>query len=642
MVKRPREWTWQWEALVFGAIALFCGGYALFGKKPSETGMGERHAAGKPAFLADYMDAGFWWAAVIVGWLALLLAVTAWIWAREADVAELPFVPKPGRPSRRFVVILLVILAAACVPRIMRMNHSFWGDEAWWYVDLVGGRYTVLEDDSLKFKRHSWTISAFFDKSLNNHYLYTIVARGFDNAWRGLSGAEPHQFSEAAVRVPALIAGLAGIAVSALLLRRMGHGRAGLVFAALLAFHPWHIRYSSEARGYSFLLLFLVLVLWFLFEALESGRWRWWVLFAVAQFGALYSWKGAVHPLAAVNLVAFTLILGRRGIGAGGILQIGRWGAANVMSLMAFVPLFMPAVFQIQRKLETSIQERGSVGADWFLNISSRLLRGTDWTAQKFESPFDSMHEFVSETHGLGLIPLLVVVALLAFGICTLWKKREVAGLFVAAPFFGALLALAHFQLKGNYLQLWYVFYAMPSVMALIAFGVEGAAEKWGGERRGRAVAVHGAAALAFIIVAGGPVADFGRHPVQDPRGASDVTRYTGEGRWHLGPSEIVTVGIYRRSVLYDPRIRQFLVIDGKKHRLRTPELLQRVMRDCDREGKALRVSMANIRFAEADNAGFVELVRDPRYFTPLRTFPAVEDYIAIETYEYKPGSLSD
>ena len=124
------------------------------------------------------------------------------------------------------------------------------------------------------------------------------------------------------------------------------------------------------------------------------------------------------------------------------------------------------------------------------------------------------------------------------------------------------------------------------------------------------------------------------------------MTRYGDEGRWYLGPSDILTVGFYRRCVLYDPRIKQFLVVDGKKHRLRTAELLKNVMKEIDEASDVmapskLRVSIANVPFAELDNPDYIELVRNDRFFSPMRVFPAVEDYIEIEDYEYKAGSLT-
>jgi len=77
-----------------------------------------------------------------------------------------------------------------------------------------------------------------------------------------------------------------------------GYARAGLLAVLLLALHPWHIRYSTEARGYTLMLLFFILTVW----ALMAGRprdeplRRHWLLFALASFLAAWSWKLAVIP----------------------------------------------------------------------------------------------------------------------------------------------------------------------------------------------------------------------------------------------------------------------------------------------------------------------------------------------------------
>ena len=76
-----------------------------------------------------------------------------------------------------------------------------------------------------------------------------------------------------------------------------------------MAIHPWHVRYSSEARGYTMLIFFLLAGIYFLISALEDGRWRWWLLFALFEFLSLYTWKAAVHPIATLNLGIFVFLL---------------------------------------------------------------------------------------------------------------------------------------------------------------------------------------------------------------------------------------------------------------------------------------------------------------------------------------------
>src|SRR6476646_3927724 len=74
----------------------------------------------------------------------------------------------------------------------------------------------------------------------------------------------------------------------------------GLIAAALLSVHSFHIAFSQDARGYSLLILLLVLTTYALIAAMESDQERWrWTLFAVTAALCVYSHIFAVLALAA-------------------------------------------------------------------------------------------------------------------------------------------------------------------------------------------------------------------------------------------------------------------------------------------------------------------------------------------------------
>lgn len=73
--------------------------------------------------------------------------------------------------------------------------------------------------------------------------------------------------SDLAVRSSSILAGLGGVAVAWLIARECFGPRAGLLAAALVALHPYHIYASQEARSYPLLWLMLSLSAW--------GSWRW-------------------------------------------------------------------------------------------------------------------------------------------------------------------------------------------------------------------------------------------------------------------------------------------------------------------------------------------------------------------------------
>jgi 4-amino-4-deoxy-L-arabinose transferase-like glycosyltransferase len=101
------------------------------------------------------------------------------------------------------------------------------------------------------------------------------------------------------LRLPSLVAGTATIPLIYLLGSRTVSRAAGLVAAAVMALSPFMIYYSTEARSYALMILLLTCSTLALLAALESGRARWWVIYAICSCGALYSHYTSLFPLAA-------------------------------------------------------------------------------------------------------------------------------------------------------------------------------------------------------------------------------------------------------------------------------------------------------------------------------------------------------
>jgi hypothetical protein len=91
------------------------------------------------------------------------------------------------------------------------------------------------------------------------------------------------------LRLPALIAGTATIPLVYALGRRTVGRWAALLATALTALSPFMIYYSAEARAYGLLMFLLTATTLSMLLALDTGRRRWWVVYAVCSAAAFYT-----------------------------------------------------------------------------------------------------------------------------------------------------------------------------------------------------------------------------------------------------------------------------------------------------------------------------------------------------------------
>ncbi|MGH2866702.1 MAG: glycosyltransferase family 39 protein [Solirubrobacteraceae bacterium] len=91
------------------------------------------------------------------------------------------------------------------------------------------------------------------------------------------------------LRLPSLVAGVLSLPVVYLLGCRTVGRRGALVATALTTFSPFMIYYSTEARAYAVMMLLVMVSTLAMLIAVESGRARWWVVYAVCSCAAVYS-----------------------------------------------------------------------------------------------------------------------------------------------------------------------------------------------------------------------------------------------------------------------------------------------------------------------------------------------------------------
>lgn len=165
---------------------------------------------------------------------------------------------------RRSAIVLGLLLAAAAVLRLYRLDDEEWLDEILTHV-LVS-RLDLAE-------------LATSYPSQNQHVLYSLLAR---------VAIVVLGDSTAALRAPALVFGVLGIAATYALGRELLSRREALAAAALLTVSDVHVWFSQNARGYTALLFFTLVSSLLLLRALASDRRRTWVAWGVTL--ALGAW----------------------------------------------------------------------------------------------------------------------------------------------------------------------------------------------------------------------------------------------------------------------------------------------------------------------------------------------------------------
>lgn len=166
--------------------------------------------------------------------------------------------------KNKYAVILGVIVAAGAFLRLYKLDfNSIWLDEA------------ATAEFAEKSFADIWNITAGGEYNPPLFYWLEHIMLAFGN-------------NEITLRlIPALV-GIATIPLMYFVAREFIDRNAGIIAAALLAFSPFHLFYSQEARTYTLMLFFVSLVLLFLLKGLRETGVRAWVFFGV--FAALAFW----------------------------------------------------------------------------------------------------------------------------------------------------------------------------------------------------------------------------------------------------------------------------------------------------------------------------------------------------------------
>lgn len=402
------------------------------------------------AFEASPADlrAGAW----ILKTALAVLALAAMLLRRPPDPEPSP--PSGAGPVPRWEWLALgaLVLVAAGL-RLYRLDTELWMDEI-----FLRARYVPLEVGQL--------LSTY--DTQNHQPFYTILAR---LAWLAAGGADW------ALRLPAVLFGVASVAAAWHFARRLGvTGAEAILAAAVLTASYHHVWFSQNARGYTAMLC-LTIPATALFHALCRGEGRarrqaW----AYAALMALATWTHLTAALIAVGH-ALALALTTRWTTAEGRRRALWPVTALALSALVTVTLYAPMLPQVVRQLSTPTMEGVEVewtGAGWMLREALRVLSA-----------------------GIpgGILTVAVAAAVLGVGVASLWRRSRLATLLMFLPVLVTLMAVVA---AGH--NLWPRFFFFAAAFIVVA-AIRGGwvLVHWLVRWRPAAVATGGAAAVAAM-----------------------------------------------------------------------------------------------------------------------------------------------
>ncbi|MBL9116322.1 MAG: glycosyltransferase family 39 protein [Verrucomicrobiaceae bacterium] len=624
--------VWLWHAIAFVALVW----YLLKAKTPPPW-TSDIHLP-KPHGFSEYLKAGLWrgaWFHLVVS--SLILGTVKWWSAAVVPKLEM----KLAREVPRYVWFwpaMALIVVVALLSRLPRMEMSYWGDEGWALRHYVLGEWVPKDDKNmqgeLEFKPVTWSHVFFDDRTGGNHFLFSICQKLTLNTWRWFKELPDYAFDESISRLPPLIAGVFSIVAIALFMRWLGRPAAGLLAALYLTLHPWHIRYSTEGRGYVMMLLFFILAVWALFWALRSGRWRAWITYGVMQFLAIYSWKVATLPFLEMDgLAAIWLLIRSEGSFRVRLASLGKLVVTGASMSALFVLLYATPSLQHPRALERLQHTGKPMDAIWLGNSLCGLLVGTPWHRSSPDNPTEvPVSEALAQSPlstGAGIVSMLGLLALGAWRLSRTDPKQLLMWSAIAG---GAVMGAAVFKwvIKIEWI-FWYSFFVILPLAVLFGKGAgwllaEGLAEAK--QARGK-ICLGLAVLLPFLAdrVALPQIRLMDSQPYESNREAFQLTRGQHEPWNFAGTSKIRTCYLWRHITLYDPRADRYV---------RDAATLQTLMSETDADDGELYYVVGQRGLFRTLQKDVMAILANPTLFDHKATLWAEEDIHTLEVYHYR------
>jgi hypothetical protein len=504
-------------------------------------------------------DIGIHYAAWInLALLVVLLATAQW-WTR-------PFQPSPLSTQHSalstppwfwpgvFIAITLCLLM-----RMPLASQSLWWDEAWVVRQCTHGSWKEdkAKPGELKFSPTSWKRCVYYYQKPTNHVPMSLAQKASLDLWHHFTDAKKHEFSELAMRAPALIASSLAMLLIALLGRSWGRPVAGWSAALLLALHPWHTRYGVDARAYALVVPLAVSALLASTRLLNTGgRSFWcWVWLSLNQFVWLWAYPNALLDIAVLFVILAVLLWREHRDSADRFTALSRLVITHAFSAMLLLQAFLPCFMQA-RHWAGQEADKHLLTAELARETASQVLLGTPW--RKESPPFPLMGASAEDaaSHLLTSNPLarwLLLPALLlaSWG---LWSMRhELRGrvwlawsLLISSALFASLTRIA-----DSYFYPRFIIAIVPVVM----FGLAWNATREHGPLLIRATRWLASLALLvlYFVVTNPPRTALSKTPISPLRDVAEFLTKATES----GPEPLVACyGLGREAMpVYYPKI---------------------------------------------------------------------------------------
>ena len=294
--------------------------------------------------------------------------------------------------------------------------------------------------------------------------------------------------SELALRLPSLLAATALVPMLYVAGKAMYDRATGLVAAGFAVVAPIVVWYSQEARMYAQLMLLAVVAIWALYQALESGRARYWLIYALAGAGLAWTHYFSFLPLlvfeAAIPLVAWQQ-RGREGVSTRKLVIGGVLASLLMAALIAPLVPFAHHQFSVNQSAGKGFDAPTQVGGavENQVSLYAALTNGT-WAVFGY-------HSNATMANLTALWPLLILLALMLLG-----RGRSRATMLLLAAVFVPTAMLTALSLNQPFL--FEVRYNLTAVPFLLLLGAR-AVTTWPHTNRGRA-ALATAAVAAFGV----------------------------------------------------------------------------------------------------------------------------------------------